>query len=141
MSWIKDVKAELKLLEISKVVLRKFGLLVGGVFLLIGLWIFYSSQSFVGIIFISIGALLLLLGLLLPNLLSGAYKIWMGLAFALGWVMSRVLLIILFYGVITPIGFIAKIFGKQFLDLKFKDGKDSYWVKKPEEKIDYSKMY
>ena len=141
MSWIKDVNDELKALEISKKALRKFGLLVGGVFLLIGFWIYYSSQSVVGIIFLSIGALLFIFGIFLPNSLSGVYKIWMGLAFALGWIMSRVLLIILFYGVITTISFIARIFGKKFMDLKFKDGKDSYWIKKPDTRIDYSKMY
>ena len=141
MSWIKDVKDELKALEISTKALRKFGLLVGGVFLLIGFWIYYSSQSVIGIIFLSIGALLFIFGLFLPNSLSGVYKIWMGLAFALGWIMSRVLLIILFYGVITTISFIARIFGKKFMDLKFKDGKDSYWIKKPDTRIDYSKMY
>lgn len=141
MSWIKDVNDELKALEISKKALRKFGLLVGGVFLLIGFWIYYSSQSVVGIIFLSIGALLFIFGIFLPNSLSGVYKIWMGLAFALGWIMSRVLLIILFYGVLTTISFIARIFRKKFMDLKFKDGKDSYWIKKPDTRIDYSKMY
>ena len=141
MSWIKDVKDELRALEISTKVLRKFGLLVGGVFLLIGIWIYYSSQSLIGIIFLSIGALLFISCLFLPNSLSGVYKVWMGLAFALGWIMSRVLLIILFYAVITSISFIARIFGKKFMDLKFKDGKDSYWIKKPDSRIDYSKMY
>jgi membrane-bound ClpP family serine protease len=141
MSWIKDVKEELKALDISKKSLRNFGLLVGQVFLLLGFWIYYSSQSVIGIIFFVVGALLFIFGLLLPNFLSGVYKVWMGLAFALGWIMSRVLLIILFYGVITSISFIARIFGKKFMDLKFKDGKDSYWVKKPDAKIDYSKMY
>ncbi len=121
MSWIKDVKEELKALDISKKSLRNFGLLVGGIFLLLGFWIYYSSQSVFGIIFFVVGALLFIFGLLLPNFLSGVYKIWMGLAFALGWVVSRILLIILFYLGITTIGFIAKIFGKKFLDIKFRD--------------------
>lgn len=141
MSWIKDVKDELGLLEISKVVLRKFGLLVGGVFLLIGVWIYYSSQSLIGIIFLSIGVLLFVFGILLPDLLLRVYKVWMGLAFALGWIVSRVLLIILFYLVITPIGFLARVFRKEFLDLKFRDGKNSYWVSRQESKVDYTKLY
>jgi hypothetical protein len=142
MSWIKDVKEELKVLDISKKPLRNFGLLVGGIFCLLGFWIYYSSQSFIGIIFLSIGALLLIFGLLLPKSLSGVYKIWMGLAFALGWVMSRVLLTLLFYFVITPIGFAAKIFGKKFMDVDYKVKKESYWIiKSSNKKIDYSKMY
>lgn len=141
MSWTKDVKDELKALDISTKALRKFGLLVGGIFLLIGIWIYYSSQSFIGIIFISVGALLLIFGLLFPNSLSGVYKIWMGLAFALGWIVSRILLTILFYFGITLIGSIAKIVGKRFLDVKFKDGKNSYWVVRDDSKVDYTKMY
>ena len=141
MSWTKDVKDELKALDISTKALRKFGLLVGGIFLLIGIWIYYSSQSFIGIIFISVGALLLIFGLLFPNSLSGVYKIWMGLAFALGWIVSRILLTILFYFGITLIGSIAKIVGKKFLDVKFRDGKNSYWVVRGDSKVDYTKMY
>lgn len=66
----------------------------------------------------------------------------MGLAFALGWVMSRVLLTILFYFVLTPVGFIAKMVGKKFLDIDYKTRKESYWVIRPDnQKVDYSKMY
>lgn len=142
MSWIKDVKEELTALEISRKILRKFGLMVGGIFLLIGFWIYHSSQSFAGIIFICIGILLLIFGLLFPNTLSGIYKVWMGLAFALGWLVSRVLLIVLFYFVLTPVGFIAKIVGKKFLDIDYKVKKESYWIISPsDKKADYSKMY
>jgi len=142
MSWINDVKDELKSLEISKKILRKFGLLVGGIFFLFGFWIYYSSQSFVGIIFLFIGILLFAFGLLFPNVLSSAYKVWMGLAFALGWIMSRVLLIVLFYFVLTPVGFIAKIVGKKFLDIDYTVKKESYWIiRSSDMKTDYSKMY
>jgi len=141
MSWIKDVKDELRELEISKKILRKFGLLVGGVFLLLGLLIYYSSQGLIGIIFLIVGALLFLLGFVFPNSLPDVYEIWMGLALALGWIVSRLLLIILFYLGITTVAFIARIFGKKFLDTKFRDGKASYWVKRDDSKADYSKMY
>jgi hypothetical protein len=141
MSWIKDVKEELSALEISKKILRKFGLLVGGIFLILGAWMFYHTHSTIGLIFLILGAFLFIFGFLLPDFLSGVYKVWMGLAFALGWVVSRVLLIILFYVGITAIGFIARIFGKKFLDVKFKDGKESYWVLREDSKVDYSKMY
>ena len=141
MSWIKDVREELKALEISKKILRKFGLLVGGLFLPLGYWIYHSYQSSFFIIVIAAGASLFIFGLLLPNSLSGIYKVWMGLAFALGWIMSRILLAIIFYLVLTPVGFIAKITGKKFLDIKFKDNKETYWVIRSDSKVDYSKMY
>lgn len=142
MSWIKDVKQELHDLEISKKILRKFGLLVGGIFLLIGYWIYHSYQSPIFIIVLTVGASLITSGLLFPNILSGVYKIWMGLAFALGWLMSRVLLLILFYLVLTPISLIAKLVGKSFLDRNFSNKRDSYWViRDTSKKVDYTKMY
>ena len=142
MSWIKDVKEELKALDISKKSLRNFGLLVSGIFFLLGLWIYYRSQSPLGIVFFVIGTLLLLFGLVSPNSLSQVFKIWMGLAFALGWLMSRVLLTILFYFVITPIGFVAKIVGKDFLDINYKMKRESYWIIRPiDKKVDYTKMF
>ena len=142
MSWIKDVKEELKALDISKKSLRNFGLLVGGIFFLLGFWIYYRSQSPLGIVFFAIGTLLLLFGLVSPNSLSQVFKIWMGLAFALGWLMSRVLLTILFYFVITPIGFVAKVVGKDFLDINYKIKRKSYWIIRPiDKKVDYTKMF
>ncbi len=141
MSWISDVKEELAALELSKTSLKKFGLLVGGIFLLLGLWIHFYSHSNVGFIFITMGSFLFVLGLIAPVSLSVVYKIWMGLAFALGWVVSRVLLIILFYLGITTISLTAKLFGKKFLDVNFRDKKESYWIKRDDSKVDYSKMY
>lgn len=142
MSWIKDVREELKTLEVSKKILRKFGLLVGAIFFFLGLWIYFSSQNYYALIFLFIGILLFVLGLLFPISLSGVYKVWMGLAFAIGWIMSRVLLIVLFYFVMTPLGFIAKIAGKKFLDIDYEVKKKSYWIIRPsDKKADYTKMY
>ena len=115
MSWIKDVKEELKALDISKKSLRNFGLLVGGIFLLIRILdLLFLTKSLWNYLSSWLEHLLFIFGLLLPNSLSSVYKVWMGLAFALGWIMSRVLLTIFFYFVITPIGFIAKVVGKDF---------------------------
>jgi len=150
MSWISDVKTDLKALELSKKKLRNFGLLVGGIFLLLSVWIFFSQRNRLpetsnytfAYIFLVVGGILFLFGALFPLLLKTTYKIWMGLAIAMGWVVSRILLIILFYLVVTPIRLIAKLSGKKFLDLKFRDNKSSYWVIKPKDaKIDYKKMY
>lgn len=142
MSWIKDVAHELKTLDISRKNLIKFGMLIGGIFLLLSLFFMYK-QILVNlrIAFLIIGAYLFIGGIIFPEKLKTVYKIWMGLAFALGWIVSRFILTILFIFVMTPIGIIAKLFGKNFLDLKWKDGKDSYWIEKEHKHIDYEKMY
>jgi len=143
MNWIKEVGLELKQLEISTKKLRQFGLLVGGIFLLIGTWLFYKQSNVVVFtILLSIGSLLFLVGIIRPQILPGIYKIWMGLALVLGWFISRIILLLLFYLIITPLGFIARLFRKKFLDIKFPDDRKSYWIPKSEnDKINYTKMY
>lgn len=45
--------------------------------------------------------------------------------------MAKIILIVLFYLVVTPIGLLAKLFGKDFLKLKFSENsEDSYWISK-----------
>ncbi len=142
MSWIKDVTHEIRELDVSEKSLRKFGLTVGIVFLVFGvLLIWKRAWTTTNTIFVAVGFSLVLGGLLTPNRLKTVYSIWMGSAFALGWVISRFILIILFVFVLTPLSIIAKLFGKKFLDLKFKDGKSTYWIPKEKRKIDYEKMF
>ena len=149
MSWIKDVADELNELDVSRKSLRKFGLTVGTIFLIFGfLLIWRGHWKSTRELFVGIGAALLIGGFTAPEKLIHFYKIWMGFAFALGWLISRFILILLFVIVLTPIGLLAKLFRKQFLDLKFRDGKNSYWIPKETflsgrhgSKIDYEKMY
>lgn len=57
-----------------------------------------------------------------------AYHLWIGLSFAMGWVMTRVILIVVFYGVVTPIALVARLFGKRFLDISYRaPSRQSYW--------------
>ncbi len=155
MSWIKDVAHELGELYISRKSLRKFGLTVGAIFLIFGLFLIWRNHwQSVREVLAGIGTILFLGGLTMPERLITVYRIWMGFAFALGWVISRFILAMLFVFVLTPIGLLAKLFGKEFLDLKFRDGKSSYWIPKETylsgsrveagrqgKKNDYEKMY
>lgn len=120
---------EIKHIKESKKDLRMFGLTVGIVLLVISVILFLfdkSSYIYFGII----GGVLVLAGTLFPSILKPVNKVWMTLALILGWFMSRVILTILFYLVLTPIGFIAKIFGKRFLSLKIDKEEKSYWEKR-----------
>jgi multisubunit Na+/H+ antiporter MnhG subunit len=137
------IKEELKLIKEDKRSLRKFGLTVGTVLLIIGVALFlFDITSFV--YFGGIGLLLILFGLTAPNLLKPINKVWMTFAIILGWFMSRVILIILFYLIITPIGFLLKIFGKDPLNLKLDNSLSTYWEdreKSVTEKIDYERQF
>ncbi len=83
-------------------------------------------------------------GLAAPIILWPLQKIWMMVAVILGWVMTRIILSILFYLVITPISLLGRLFGKRFLDLKIDRSATSYWIKrenKPTEPADFEKQF
>ncbi len=123
------IKEELKLIKESKKDLRKFGLSVGAVLIIIAVLLFYfdkSSYPYFGFV----GLVLILFGAFFPIALKPLNKVWMIFAIVLGWVMTRVILTILFYFVLTPISFIARISGKKFLELNIDKTAKSYWEKR-----------
>jgi multisubunit Na+/H+ antiporter MnhG subunit len=71
--------------------------------------------------------------LAVPIVVKPVFILFLYIAHVLGWVMTRVILSVLFYLVITPIGLILKLFGKKFLDMKFFREKESYWIETGEE--------
>jgi len=117
--------------------LQKFGLTIGAVLLIISAVMFYYSSE-LKFHFGTAGIILIILGYVFPKVLLPLQKVWMGLALILGFIMSRLILTLLFYIVITPIGLIAKLAGKDFLDLKYKKTKETYWNYR--EKKDYQKI-
>ncbi len=117
---------EIKNIKSKKSEFRKFGITIGPILMVIAGFLFWRGKESFEILLIS-GFALLVLGLVLPVVLKPIYWIWMVLAVILGWIMTRVILSLLFYVVITPIGSFSRLFGSKFLDLKWDKSKDSYW--------------
>jgi len=135
---------EIKNIKSGRKELRKFGVSVGMIFaLLAGLLFWREKESYS--VFLILAALLVVPGLILPAVLKPIYRVWMTLAVIMGWLMTRVILSLLFYLLVTPIAFSARIFGKDFLDRAFeRDGRESYWIKKEPmktEKKDYERQF
>jgi hypothetical protein len=91
-------------------------------------------------------ALLAAIGLAAPAVLKPFYKGWMILAVMMGWVMTRVVLTLVYYLVLTPIAFLGRVFGEQFLQLKLKRTGEttSYWIRRsgpPRDKSDYERQF
>ncbi len=117
---------EIKNIKSEKSDLRKFGIIVGIVLLIIaGLFFWKEKESFQ--LFLIVGIVLFVAGIAMPFILKPIYWVWMTFATILGWFMTRVILSLLLYVVFTPIGLIARLFGKQFLDLKQNHSQQSYW--------------
>jgi len=116
---------EIKNIKSTKKELKSFGLTIGIIFLVIGGFLFFKEKDFYQI-FIYFAGGLIGFGYLIPIILKPIYIIWMVFAVILGWIMNRVILMLLFYILITPIGILARVFGKDFLELN-KPDKYTYW--------------
>ncbi len=88
------------------------------------------------VFFYGAAVLSFVLALVLPILLKPVYILFMYIGFGLGFVMTRLILGILFYLIITPIGWLGRLFGKRFLDTGFKRDRDSYWLPSPDPQAD-----
>jgi len=143
MRWIEDVRIELAELDVSVARLRRFGFLMSFVLLVgagYGWWKQDAWNATLSILLVCAG-IVLGLSLLLPQSLRLFYKIWMGLAFILGWFVSRIILIFLFYTVLTPLGMLARLFGKRFMDTKREPQAETYWKPVKDSETDLTRMY
>ena len=126
---------EIKSIKSEKKELRQFGITMGIVLGLLGWLLLWREKGYYPY-FLMLSVVFLFFGLVLPSLLKPIYKIWMTLALLLGWFMTRVILSVLFFVIVTPIGLLARLGGKDFLDLKFNRNVNSYWISKKTTKLD-----
>jgi hypothetical protein len=123
---------------------REFGLIVGGVFTLLGMWWLYRGK-FVSAshIVLPLGIVLCLLGIILPRALVFPNKAWMTLAEALSYVTTRIILAFVFFVILTPIGLIKRALGWDPLHRRAGSG-ESYWRPYSERQLNprhYEKMF
>lgn len=117
---------EIKNIKSNKKDLKKFGITIGGALLIISAFLyFYEKPS--APYFMGGGFVFQIIAQIFPILFLPLQKIWMTFAVIMGFVMTRIILSLLFYVIITPINYISKLFGKDFLDLKIEKQKKSYW--------------
>lgn len=90
-------------------------------------------------VFPAIGGALAVGGYLAYGLMRPLYLGWMKLALALAWINTRILLGLFFYLVLTPIGLLMRLFGKDFLDEKCEKTIPSYWTKREGSAIEQSR--
>lgn len=107
---------------------RKFGLLMGGVFLLTGLYAEWGRHQFLPLLFM-VSAFLLSAALIFPVVLWPLNKAWHYLGDLLGKINSYILLTLVYFLILTPISFFMRLAGKRPLTLKPDKNSISYWQK------------
>lgn len=139
---IQEIKKEISRLEITPKALRNFGLLfcvIFGIWAALMYWRIDPRWSWPALV--SIG--FLLIGILFPMALRQPYRLWMLLAFVMGWFMTRLILSTLFFVVMTPMGVILRLLKKDLLDETIQKDARTYWNKYEgiQDKDRYGKQY
>ena len=123
---------------------RNFGIVVGLVFSALGgWWLMRGKFPSVAPVLLGLGVVLVILGLSLPRLLVIPNRLWMKLAEALSFVMTRVILGLVFFLVAMPIGLFRKVLGGDPLNRRSAPA-ESYWrpyVSRQTDRRHYEKMY
>lgn len=112
--------------RLSPAELRRFGLVVGGALAALGGVLWWRGHPVGAPVAGTLGVALLLAGLAIPARLGPAYRAWMGLAHLMSRVTTPVFLGIVYYGVMTPIGWLMRAFGRNPLVHPSADG--GFWV-------------
>ena len=100
------------------------------VFILISFWPLINSQS-IRIWPLPIALIFLLLGVLKSKILIPLNNVWIKLGEILGLIIAPLVMCVIYFIIVTPIGLLMKIFGKDLLGLKFNKTK-TYWIDKKE---------
>ena len=107
---------------------RSFGIVFFVVFLLIALYPLINGEN-IRIWSAVISLIFLVLGLLNSKFLTPLNKLWFKFGIFLGKIISPVVLGIIFFLVVTPIGLLMRLLGKDLLNLRYNKNK-SYWIEK-----------
>jgi hypothetical protein len=115
--------------------LRKFGLTVGGVFLLLGAVSWWRGHEVAPLVMWTLGAPLVVLGAIAPSLLGPVERAWMAMAEVLGWINTRLILGAVYFLIVTPMGLVRR-WRDDPLDRRMRDGQPSTWVRRERRPVD-----
>ena len=112
---------------------RLFGILVAAGLLAAGLlrwtwaWFFHDEPPELPLLFWGVAAVIGVIALVVPSLLRHPLAFWLRLVAAIDWLLTRVLLGLAFFLVLTPVGWIMRTFGNDPLKREWKPDAASYW--------------
>ena len=107
---------------------RSFGIVFFVVFLIIALYPLINNKD-IRLWSLIVSLIFLFLGLINSQILTPLNRLWFKFGIFLGKIISPIIMGIIFFLVVTPIGFIMRALGKDLINLKFNNDK-SYWIEK-----------
>ena len=107
---------------------KSFGYLFFGIFLALAVWVYVKNQN-LNYWLISTSVVFLILTLIKSKLLDVLNDLWIKFGELLGKIIAPIVMSIVFFLIVTPIGLVLKIVKKDLLKLKFNNDK-SYWIEK-----------
>ena len=107
---------------------KSFGILFFIIFLLIALWPLLNSE-FIRMWALGIASIFLVLGFINSKILTPVKKSWFKLGEILGKIIAPIVMGLIYFLIITPIGLLMRLVGKDVLNLKFNKN-DTYWIKR-----------
>ena len=108
---------------------RSFGIVFFIVFVLIAIYPLINQEE-LRIWSLIISFLFLFLGLLNSKILTPLNKLWFRFGLFLGKIISPIIMGVIFFLVVTPIGLLMRLFGKDVLNLKLNKKESTYWIEK-----------
>ncbi len=118
---------------------REFGLVMAAFMAVIAIWPYIMAHGAVRYWAGAISVLFLLLALFIPQILNPLNRAWGKLGEILNKLIAPVVMLILFFGVVTPIAMLMRLTGKRPLDLKYKSDATTYWIQKEQPEPDSMK--
>ncbi|MCM8781407.1 MAG: SxtJ family membrane protein [Candidatus Omnitrophica bacterium] len=131
-------------LDLDKSNLKRFGITMGVVFLVASGIFFSRHKSGLSTWLCLLSSIFLLFSLVKPTLLKPIYILWIQSAFILGWLNTRLLLIVIFYLIFAPIGIIMRLLKVDLLNRRIDRYKKSYWEEKVRmdfKPLDYERQF
>ncbi len=133
--------AEIREIKSSKKELKSFGVTMAVILGAIGLVSFWRGGAH-AVYWGAASVFFLGAGLLAPAVLKPLQKAWLTLGLLMGALIAPVVLCAIYVLIVTPLGLVLRLSGKDLLDSKFPDNRDSYWIPHgPREKESYEKQF
>tara|TARA_B110001452_G_C14827798_1_gene289043 strand:- start:88 stop:465 length:378 start_codon:yes stop_codon:yes gene_type:complete len=118
---------------------KSFGIVFFIVLLLLALWPLTKGEN-INFWFLFFSTIFLILGIMNSKLLTPLNKVWGKFGEILGKIVSPIILAVVFFGIVTPIGLLLRLFRKDVLNLKL-NNKSSYWLKREKDMNQMDKQF